>query len=60
MELFQGLFSDVRQLLIYFKEVHGGTFRRVALSGLLDSLRMLHEGKSCKPDTKQKVFTPDR
>lgn len=35
--LFQSLFCDIRQLITYFKEVHGGTFRRVALSGLLDS-----------------------
>ncbi|XP_052242651.1 protein unc-80 homolog isoform X2 [Dreissena polymorpha] len=31
------LFCDIRQLITYFKEVHGGTFRRVALSGLLDA-----------------------
>jgi hypothetical protein len=31
------MFCDVRQLITYFKEIHGGTFRRVALSGLLDS-----------------------
>ena len=34
---FQSLFCDIRQLIAYFKEIHGGTFRRVALSGLLDS-----------------------
>ncbi|XP_059153938.1 protein unc-80 homolog isoform X2 [Physella acuta] len=33
------LFCDVRQLMAYVKEIHGGTFRRVALSGLLDSLQ---------------------
>ena len=25
--------------MVYVKEIHGGTFRRVALSGLLDSLQ---------------------
>ncbi|GFR73729.1 Unc-80-like protein [Elysia marginata] len=33
------LFCDIRQLMVYVKEIHGGTFRRVALSGLLDSLQ---------------------
>ena len=33
----QSLYCDVRQLLSYIKEVHGGTFRRVLLSGLLDA-----------------------
>ncbi|XP_046741999.1 protein unc-80 homolog isoform X7 [Diprion similis] len=28
---------DLRQLMTYIKEAHGGVFRRVALSGLLDS-----------------------
>ncbi|XP_022101911.1 protein unc-80 homolog isoform X3 [Acanthaster planci] len=31
------LYSDVRQLLHYIREAHGGVFRRVALSGLIDS-----------------------
>lgn len=31
------LYSDVRQFVIYVKEAHGGIFRRVALSGILDS-----------------------
>lgn len=30
------LYSDVRQLITYIKNAHGGTFRRVALSGSLD------------------------
>lgn len=29
------LFCDIRQLVTYVKGVHGGTFRRVALSGIL-------------------------
>lgn len=33
----QNLYSDVRQLLHYVREAHGGVFRRVALSGLIDS-----------------------
>lgn len=32
-----GLYCDVRQLMTYVKEAHGGIFRRVALSGILDS-----------------------
>jgi len=31
------LYCDVRQLMTYVKEAHGGIFRRVALSGILDS-----------------------
>ncbi len=34
----QGLYCDVRQFLNYIKETKGGTFRRVALSGLLDAV----------------------
>lgn len=30
------LYSDVRQLITFVKNSHGGTFRRVALSGVLD------------------------
>ncbi|XP_070172138.1 protein unc-80 homolog isoform X4 [Polyergus mexicanus] len=32
-----GLYCDVRQLMTYVKEAHGSIFRRVALSGILDS-----------------------
>lgn len=35
---FQGLYCDVRQLMNYIKETHGSTFRRVALSGLIDAI----------------------
>jgi len=35
----QTLYCDVRHLLTYVKEIHGGTFRRVALSALLDALK---------------------
>lgn len=31
------LYCDVRQLMTYVKEAHGSVFRRVALSGILDS-----------------------
>ena len=34
-------YLDVRGLMHYVKQWHGGTFRRVVLSGLLDSTRML-------------------
>lgn len=37
----KGLFCDIRQLLNYIKETHGGTFRRIALSGLMDALKPL-------------------
>ncbi len=33
----QSLYGEVRQLLHYVREAHGGVFRRVALSGLIDS-----------------------
>lgn len=31
------LYCDLRQFMAYVKEVHGGVFRRVILSGILDS-----------------------
>lgn len=34
---FQVLHRDIRHLITYVKEAHGGVFRIVALSGLLDS-----------------------
>ena len=37
-DCFQGLYCDVKQFLNYIKETKGGTFRRVALSGLLDAV----------------------
>ncbi|KAL4233067.1 Protein unc-80 [Mactra antiquata] len=48
------LFCDIRQLIGYFKEIHGGTFRRVALSGLLDSYFDV-KNRSAQ---KQEVTTP--
>ncbi|GLG97294.1 Protein unc-80 homolog [Gryllus bimaculatus] len=42
------LYSDVRLLMTYIKEAHGGVFRRVALSGLLDSSNRPHRKE---PDT---------
>nr|CAD7425389.1 unnamed protein product [Timema monikensis] len=44
----QSLYCDVRQLMTYIKEAHGGVFRRVALSGLLDSANRPHRKE---PDT---------
>ncbi|XP_074595949.1 unc80, NALCN channel complex subunit [Brevipalpus obovatus] len=35
------LYCDVRQLISYVRDNHGGTFRRVALSGLLESLELI-------------------
>lgn len=31
------LYCDLRQFMTYVKEAHGGVFRRVVLSGILDS-----------------------
>lgn len=31
------MYHDIRQLMQYIKESHGGTFRRVVLSGLIDT-----------------------
>ncbi|XP_036354476.1 protein unc-80 homolog isoform X2 [Octopus sinensis] len=44
------LFCDVRQLISHVKEVHGGTLRRVALSGLLDSLERLRKKKTVEKE----------
>lgn len=33
----QAMYCEVRQVMTYIKEGHGGTFRRVALSALLDT-----------------------
>ncbi|KAL8568215.1 hypothetical protein ACOMHN_027738 [Nucella lapillus] len=55
------LFCDVRQLMAYIKEVHGGTYRRVALSGLLDSLQKLRrEAVQRERESKHKAGTPIR
>lgn len=40
--ILQALYCDVRQLMTYIKEAHGGVFRRVALSGLLESASRPH------------------
>lgn len=37
------LYSDIRQLIAFIKNAHGGTFRRVALSGVLDVTAKLHK-----------------
>ncbi|XP_076436361.1 protein unc-80 homolog isoform X3 [Babylonia areolata] len=56
-----GLFCDVRQLMAYIKEVHGGTYRRVALSGLLDTLQKLRrEAVQRERENKHKTSTPIR
>ena len=34
----QGLYGDIRQLLNYVSITHGSTYRKVALSGLMDSM----------------------
>ncbi|KAK7491630.1 hypothetical protein BaRGS_00017083 [Batillaria attramentaria] len=55
------LFCDVRQLMAYIKEIHGGTYRRVALSGLLDSLQKLRrEGVQREKELKQRNSNPIR
>ncbi|EFX84430.1 hypothetical protein DAPPUDRAFT_238738 [Daphnia pulex] len=45
------LYCDVRQLLAYIKDVHGGIFRRVLLSGLLDSAARWNNRKTLRPKT---------
>ncbi|KAK3087178.1 hypothetical protein FSP39_002695 [Pinctada imbricata] len=42
------LFCDIRQFMAYCKEIHGGTFRRVELSGLLDSVLKLKRQEKAK------------
>ena len=37
------LYCEIRQLIAYVRDSHGGTFRRVALSGLVDSAHALHK-----------------
>jgi hypothetical protein len=48
---FKALYCDVRQLLAYIKDVHGGIFRRVLLSGLLDSAARWNNRKTLRPKT---------
>ena len=47
------LYCEIRQLIAYVRDSHGGTFRRVALSGLVDSAHALH--KEPKREEKKKV-----
>ncbi|XP_021380201.1 protein unc-80 homolog isoform X3 [Mizuhopecten yessoensis] len=54
-----GLFCDVRQFMAYVKEIHGGTFRRVGLGGLLDSHQALKQ-KEKKQQDKLKQSLPIR
>ena len=51
------LYSDLRQLMSYFKEVHGSTFRRVMLTGLLKVWRKQKKGRSNKAG-KLKILDP--
>uniref|UniRef100_A0A8C4R3Z6 Uncharacterized protein n=1 Tax=Eptatretus burgeri TaxID=7764 RepID=A0A8C4R3Z6_EPTBU len=44
-----GLFCDIRQCIQFIKETHGNIFRRVALSGLLDSTNCVMPGKKSDP-----------
>ncbi|KAJ8299881.1 hypothetical protein KUTeg_021400 [Tegillarca granosa] len=53
------LFCDVRQLIAYVKEIHGGTFRRVELSALLDSYHKLQQ-KEKEKEEKVKAAMPIR
>ena len=47
----QALYCDVRQLLAYIKDVHGGVFRRVLLSGLLDATTRPQQSQDSPPET---------
>ncbi|XP_065337258.1 protein unc-80 homolog isoform X7 [Cloeon dipterum] len=44
------LYCDVRQFVLYIKEAHGGVFRRVVLSALIDSAVRPHK-KEPEPQT---------
>jgi len=46
----KALYCDVRQLLAYIKDVHGGIFRRVLLSGLLDSAARPQQPQDTPPE----------
>lgn len=46
----QVLYCDVRQFVSYIKEAHGGVFRRVVLSALIDSAVRPHK-KEPEPQT---------
>lgn len=46
----QALYCDVRQFVSYIKEAHGGVFRRVVLSALIDSAVRPHK-KEPEPQT---------
>lgn len=46
------LFCDIRQLITYVKGVHGGTFRRVALSGILAVCNRPHQKLPMKQTTR--------
>jgi protein unc-80 len=48
--LLQALYCDVRQFVSYIKEAHGGVFRRVVLSALIDSAVRPHK-KEPEPQT---------
>jgi len=48
------MFCDVRQFIAYVKEIHGGTFRRVELSGLLDSVEKLKKKEKEKSEKVKK------
>lgn len=46
------LYCDVRQLITYVKGAHGGTFRRVALSGILDVCNRPHKKAPIRQTTR--------
>ncbi|XP_052063828.1 protein unc-80 homolog [Mytilus californianus] len=50
------MFCDIRQFIAYVKEIHGGTFRRVELSGLLDSLDKLKKKEKEREEKIKKVI----
>ncbi|KAL3872189.1 hypothetical protein ACJMK2_040132 [Sinanodonta woodiana] len=52
------LFCDIRLLITYLKEFHGGTFRRVALSGLLDSYVDIQKKKEQEKENKARASFP--
>ncbi|XP_033107470.1 protein unc-80 homolog, partial [Anneissia japonica] len=56
----ESLYCEVRQLLNYIKEAHGGVFRRVAFSGLIDSSGKGEQAKDQFTDKKDDINISSR
>ncbi|XP_071950483.1 protein unc-80 homolog isoform X2 [Antedon mediterranea] len=56
----ESLYCEVRQMLNYIKEAHGGVFRRVAFSGLIDSSGKGEQSKDQFADKKDDLNVSSR